>query len=133
MTSTIINQAALLVCGLALELSRSTDPERRALANAALVRANNRLQRRISNQRSVTKLAFEVVRATERRENLAEYSTKELQVVRDSVRHMAAVESRHGNQAAFWKFDIACQAIDRALKKRTIPDLRQAYEAKRSH
>lgn len=131
MTSTIINQAALLVCGLALELSRSGDPRRRAKANAALIRAHNRLQRRINQQSSTIKLAFEVVRATERRENLAEYSTKELQLVRDCTRHMAAVESRHGNQAAFWKFDLACQAIDRALKKRKVPDLRQAYETKR--
>lgn len=129
----LLDQSLRLVSNLALKASMFDDTERKHRLLFVMHRAMRRYERREGAQASLIQLAVEISNAAWRGENLAEYTTIELQRVLPSVRHMAGVESRNGNDLAFHRYNNAANVIKKMLELRGCSSTRLAYRTRYGH
>ncbi len=119
-TDTEINTLAKALAKIATALSAATTPERRASLNADLSEAYHQLQYGFESQASVIKDTLSIAQACSRRLPLDDYSSAALLAARSSLRHMACVESRAGNDSEFWRLEFASRYLDAQIKARGL-------------
>lgn len=114
---------SLLATALAMaatSLAMAATPEGQAAMNAKVAEAFNNLEWEFDHQASVIKNTLSIAQACSRRLPLDDYPDSELLAARHSLRHMACVESRAGNNGEFWRLEFASRYLDAQIKERGI-------------
>lgn len=115
-----ISTLATALAMAATSLAMAATPEGQAAQNAKVVDAFNALEWEFENHASVIKNTLSIAHACTRRLPLDVYPDTELLAARHSLRHMACVESRAGNNAEFWRLEFASRYLDAEIKTRGI-------------
>lgn len=115
-----ISKLAGALAKAATSLAIVATPELQAAMNTAVVDAYNELQCAFESQASVIKNTLSIAQACSRRLPLDDYPDSELVAARNSLRHMACVESRAGNNAEFWRLEFANRYLDAQIRARGI-------------
>lgn len=114
---------SLLATALAMaatSLAMAATPEGQAAAQVKVSEAYNALEWEFDHQASVIKNTLSIAHACSRRLPLDDYPDSELLAARHSLRHMACVESRAGNNGEFWRLEFASRYLDAQIKERGI-------------
>ena len=115
-----ISTLATALAMAATSLAMAATPEGQAAQNTKVAEAYNALEWEFENQASVIRNTLSIAQACTRRLPLDVYPDSELLAARQSLRHMACVESRAGNNAEFWRLEFASRYLDAEIKARGI-------------